>query len=72
MREIRSSGSAGAPGGQPPGSTRILKYTLTHLKREMYKKIAEIEKRETKKESETCSALARRKRSSKPTRSRTS
>ena len=48
--------------GRATCNVALLKYTMTHLKKEMYKKIKEIETREAKKESETCSASARQKR----------
>ena len=48
--------------GRATCNVALLKYTLTHLKREMYKKIEKIEKRETKKERNTCSASVRSRR----------
>ena len=48
--------------GRATCNVALLKYTLTHLKREMYKKIEEIENRETKKEREPCSASLRQRR----------
>ena len=48
--------------GRATCNVALLKYTLTHLKREMYRKIREIETRETKKERETCSASQRQRR----------
>jgi len=48
--------------GRATCNVALLKYTLTHLKREMYRKIKEIEIRETKKEHETCSVSERQRR----------
>ena len=46
--------------GRATCNVALLKYTLTHLKREMYRKIKEIESKEPQKERETCSASPRR------------
>jgi hypothetical protein len=56
--------------GRATCNVALLKYTLTHLKREMYKKMAAIEEREIKKEKDTCSASVRSRKQRETTRSR--